>query len=80
MGDKPLHHSQPSTALQEQGHLAYLMFDTVVKLTINQRLKGNSPEQVTFRDLFMHLHTGDCNQDDWNLLLTYQPSKAQKHN
>ena len=49
--DKPLFHSQPSNALQEQGHLAYFVFDTVVKLTLNQRLKGSSPEQSKFRDL-----------------------------
>ena len=77
VGDKPLYHSKPSTALQEQGHLAYLMFDTVVKLTINQRVQGYSPEQVKFRDLLMRLRTGDCNQDDWNLLLTRQPSKVK---
>lgn len=77
VGNKPLYHSKPSTSLQEQGHLAYLMFDTVVKLTINQRVQGYSPEQVKFRDLLMRLRTGDCNQDDWNLLLTRQPSKVK---
>ena len=40
VSDKPLYHSKPSTSLQEQGHLAYLMFDTVVKLTINQQVQG----------------------------------------
>lgn len=40
VGYKPLYHSKPSTSLQEQGHLAYLMFDTVVKLTINQQVQG----------------------------------------
>lgn len=77
LGDKPFYHSKPSTSLQEQGHLAYLMFDTVVKLTINQRVQGYSPEKVKFRDLLMRLHTGDCNQDDWNLLLPRQPSKMK---
>lgn len=77
VGDKPFYHSKPSTSLQEQGHLAYLMFDTVVKLTINQRVQGYSPEKVKFRDLLMRLHTGDCNQDDWNLLLPRQPSKMK---
>ena len=53
------------------------MFDTVIKLTINQRVQGYSPEQVKFRDLLMRLHTGDCNQDNGNLLLTRQPSKVK---
>lgn len=53
------------------------MFDTLVKLTINQRVQGYSPEQVKFRDLLMRLRTGDCNQDDWNLLLTRQQPKVK---
>ena len=36
--DKPLYHSKPTNALQEQGHLGYLMFSTVIKLTLNQRV------------------------------------------
>ena len=74
VADKPLYHSNPSNALQEQGHLAYLMFNTVVKLTLNQRVKGSSPEQSRFRDLLNRLRTGDCTQNDWTLLLTRQPS------
>ena len=50
------------------------MFDTVVKLTLNQRLKGSSPEQSKFRYLLNRLPTGDCTQNDWTLLLTRQPS------
>ena len=37
----------------------------------------DSSEQVKFRDLLMRLRTGDCNQDDWNLLLTRQPSQVK---
>ena len=77
VADKPLYHSKPSCTLQEQGHLAYFMFNTVVKLTLNQRAKGSTPEQATFRDLLNRLHTGDCNKDDWNLLLTRPPLIAQ---
>ena len=51
VADKPLYHSNPSNASQEQGHLAYLMFKTVVKLTLNQRVKGSNPQQSRFRDL-----------------------------
>ena len=76
VADKPLYHSKPSTTLQEQGHLAYFMFNTVVKLTLNQRVKGSNPQQATFRNLLNRLRTGDCNKDDWNLLLTRQPSTA----
>ena len=48
--------------------------DTVVKLTLNQRVKGSSLEQSRFRDLLNRLRTGDCTQNDWTLLLTRQPS------
>ena len=77
VADKPLYHCKPSNTLQEQGHLAYFMFNTVVKLTLNQRVKGSTPEQATFRDLLNRLRTGNCNKDDWNLLLTRQPLIAQ---
>lgn len=74
VADKPLYHHNPSDSLQEQGHLAYFMFNNVVKLTVNQRVQRISPEQTQFRELLMHLRTGDCNEDDWKLLLTRQPS------
>jgi len=77
VADKPLYHSKPSCLLQEQGYLAYFMFNTVVKLTINQRVQGCTPEQAQFRDLLERLRTGDCNQDDWNLLLSRQPSMVK---
>ena len=64
VGDKPLYHSKPSSSLQQQGHLAYFMFNTVVKLTTNQRVKGSTPEQIRFRELLNRLRTGDCTQDD----------------
>lgn len=64
VADKPLYHSNPSNSLQEQGCLAYFMFNTVVKLTINQRVQGFTPEQAQFRDLVERLRTGDCNQND----------------
>ena len=40
VADKPLYHSNPSNSLQEQGYLAYFMFNTVVKLRINQWVQG----------------------------------------
>ena len=55
VADKPLYHSKPSSTLQEQGHLAYFKFNTVVKLTLNQRVKGSNPQQATFRNLLNRL-------------------------
>lgn len=76
VADKLPYHSKPSSASQQQGHLAYFMLNTVVKLTTNQRVKGSTPEQTRFRELLNRLRTGDCTQDDWRLLLARQPSIA----
>lgn len=50
------------------------MFNSIVKVTLNKRVKGSGPEQSKFRDLLNQLRTGDCTQSDWTLLLTRQPS------
>ena len=74
VADKPLYHAKPSNAVGEQGYQAYHMFDKVVKLTVNQRVQGMTPEQVQFRDLLLRLRKGESTIDDWKLLLTRQPS------
>ena len=73
--DKPLYHAKPSSSMQEQGYFAYFLFNCVVKLTVNQRVRGLSTEQAQFRDLLMHLRTGDSDESDCNLLLSRQPLK-----
>ena len=37
VGDKPLYHSVPSSAVGEQGYCAYYMFNKAVILTENKR-------------------------------------------
>ena len=74
VADKPLYHAQPSNAIGEQGYLIYQMFDKVVKLTANQRIQGSSSEQQQFRDLLLRLRKGELSIEDWQLLLTRQPS------
>ena len=76
VADKPLYHAKPSNAVGEQGFQAYHMFDKVVKLTVNQRVQGMTPEQVQFRDLLLRLRKGESTVDDWELLLTRQPSNV----
>ena len=53
------------------------MFNTVVKLTVNQRVQGLTQEQATFRDLLMCLRTGDCTENDWNRLSSRQLSMVK---
>lgn len=50
------------------------MFDKVVKLSANQRVQGSSPTQLAFKHLLIRLHTGDSTEQDWQLLLSRQPS------
>lgn len=70
----------PSGILAEQGHLAYLMFNKVVKLSVNQRVRGRDTAQCIFRDLLSRLRTGDSTEQDWKLLFTRQPSAVPNLN
>ncbi|XP_020897308.2 uncharacterized protein LOC110236158 [Exaiptasia diaphana] len=74
VADKPLYHSVPSTAIGEQGYLAYRMFNSVILLTDNQRVQGSDSEQRIFRDLLKHIRNGCISTSDWNVLLTRQPT------
>ena len=51
VGDKPLYHTKPSSEIEEQGYHVCQMFDTVVKLTENQHVRGENPDQQKFREL-----------------------------
>lgn len=53
------------------------MFDKVVKLTANQRVQGSSTMQLAFKHLLMRLRTGDSTVQDWQLLLSRQPSLVE---
>ena len=76
MADKPLYHTIPTNAIGEQGYLTYKMFDNVVKLDVNQRVQGHSPEQTRFRESLLRLRKGKSTTNDWKLLLTRQPSNV----
>ena len=76
VSDKPLFHAKPSNQIGQQGYYAYMMFNHVVTLTVNQRVKGTDPEQIVFRDFLLRLRNGEISENDWKLLLTRQPSQA----
>ena len=57
VADKPLYHAVPTDGIGEQGYLTYQMFDNVFKLNVNQRVKGNDPEQSRFRELLLRLRS-----------------------
>ena len=74
VADKPLFHAKPSNNIGEQGYQTYRMFDKVVKLTVNQRVQGISSQQECFRNLLLRLRKGESTLEDWQLLLSRQPS------
>ena len=74
VADKPLYHIKPTGPIGEQGNIAYLMFDKVVRSSANQRVHGSIAIQLAFKNLLMHLCTGDSTEQDWQLLLSRQPS------
>ena len=76
VADKPLYHAIPANSIGKQGYLTYQMFDKVVKLNINQRVQGDSPEQIEFRELLLRLRKGESTVSDWRLLLTRQPTNV----
>lgn len=80
VADKPLYHNKPTGAIGEQGYLAYLMFNKVIKLSVNQRVQGSDTRQLTIKTFLRRLRNGDCTHEDWQLLLTRQPSKVQNLN
>ena len=52
-----MHHNHPSSETGEQGYHTYRMFDKVGKLTVNQRVQGESSEQKESRNLLSKLRT-----------------------
>ena len=76
VADKPLYHSFPSNPIGEQGYLAYHMFDKVILLTVNKRIQGSDIEQELFANVLNHIRDGSLTEDDWNLLLTRQPTSV----
>ena len=76
VADKPLYHEKPSNPVGDQGYLAYKMFDKVVILDVNQRVRGSEEDQTIFKGILSRLRSGEVSVDDWKLLLTRQPSVA----
>ena len=74
VADKPLYHAKPSNAVGKQRYFAYQMFERVVTLTVNQRVKESNHEQTVFRDLPLRLRNGESTKHDCELLLARQPS------
>ena len=66
VSDKPLYHTKPDNATSLMGYTAYMKFQDVVKLTVNQRVSDSSESR--FRDLLVRVRNGESTISDWKLL------------
>ena len=74
VGDKVLYHKKPNGEVGTMGFCMYKKFTTIIKLTVNERTKGNEIEQKTFRNVLYRLRNGDSTEEDWELPLTRTPA------
>ena len=72
--DKPLYHNKPLNPIAVQGSLAYKLFDKVVILDKNQRVRGEEGDQTLFRGILSRLRTGESSINDLEVLLARQLS------
>ena len=77
VGDKCLYHSRPTSAAGEEGNFVSSLFDDVVELDQNHRVNGCIPEQLQFKLLLTRLRNGESTIEDWQLLLSHQPSSVK---
>ena len=75
--DKVLYHKKPDEEISMTGFCVYNEFDKVVKLTKNERSKGEDINQKRFREVLFNLQNGNSTEDDWNLLLTRTPDNIK---
>ena len=71
--DKPLYSTYSSTDMQLEAHALYLLFDKVIKLTVNQRVTSSA--EGHFRELLLRLHNCESTENDWAILLSRDPSQ-----
>ena len=76
ISDKVLYHNKPSGELATEGFCIYHQFDKVVKLTVNERARGETPHQEDFRTMLTNLRNGNTTLDEWNMLLTRTPQQV----
>ena len=75
VGDNVLYHKKPRGEIGAQGFCMYRLFNTIIKLTVNERSKGNSDDQEKFRNALCRLRNGDSTEEDWHMFLTRTPGK-----
>jgi len=78
VGDKVLTHKRPNGEIDTMGFCMYRKFNTVIKLTVNERSKGNNVEQERFRSALYRLRNGDSTESDWKMFLSRTPAMIDK--
>ena len=78
VGDKVLYYKRHDGETDTLAFMMYRKFETVKKLTKNERSTGDGDSQEQFRNLLYNLRNGDSSVDDWHRLLTRTPDKIRK--
>ena len=65
----------PTTDRTQDGYAIYQLFTTVIILNHIERQNGQSRSDADFRSL-LRLRSGEITEDDWRLLLSGSPNKA----
>ena len=76
MNGKVPYHKNADTELEMEGVFLYSLFETILELTVNERVAGNSLDQTSYRDLLTRIRNGDVTISDWELLITRTPSNC----
>lgn len=79
VGDKVLYHKKPSGEIGTMGFCMYRKFTTIVKLTVNERSKGNNTEQENFRVALYRLRDGNSTEEDWKMFLSRTPGSVNEN-
>ena len=75
VGDRPMYASPSSNELSIHGHHIYRLFNT----TTSTCQGGNDSEVNRFRELLGNVHDGIAAEEDWQLLLTRDPSQVNNY-
>ena len=78
VADKVLYHKKPNGEMDTMGFCVYRKFDTIIKLTVNERSKGNNMKQEEFRSALYRLRNGESSENDWHMLLTRTPCNINR--
>ena len=76
VANRPLYAPSPTTDRTQDSYAIYQLFTTVIILNHIKRQNGHSRSDGDFISLLLRLRSGEITEDDWRLLLSRSPNKA----